>query len=231
MKLIATSLFAGLLLVGCTTSTEPGNNNNNNNNTNTALTVGTKFVYYDESRDENNVVTDADTNVATILSLNTTAQGRTGAVAVVNTSHSDPAFADTSYFIEESNGNLSMYDSEFEAVGDWVTIPLSGSGGMNTLIGSEIDEETGALLESYVVTESRGSGQATFQGKSYAVKKGALILRVLTKAGGIVVNTTDLVNSEVWWSPELHTSIKAVTTSQLFGLQTDTESLVRIERK
>lgn len=213
-------------MFGCTAVVDPSTNSTSADST--ALTLGTRFIYYGETYDQNSTLASTDTTTATVVALSDTAWGRTGVVTLVDVRKSNPSDRDSTYVIGEANGDLWMLRTQIASA--WVKIAFSDSAEVQTLLTSSIHPQTKDTIETYLVTEVRGHDTFTLAGRSYVALKGGAILRVITKRGGVEIKRADLMDGEVWWSPKLHAIVKSVSAASFLSKETTTEYLIRIER-
>jgi hypothetical protein len=198
--LIPALLFGAFLLHGCAAEPDPDFDGGPVNNTKPQL--GTTYTFH-QVVTNNGTVQSQDTVIYTATISPIDIKGKANAYVFLN-SVSQVQSRTIAY---ETTGNISMLVplvTQSTADVQWMTIPLTGSGGSKNLVLSEIDTSISGVSTNVKLianTSLMGTENFTVGAKSYSAKK-IKVTKTLTLTGaGIPVSKND--DDFFWWIPDL----------------------------
>lgn len=223
-------LSFALLISGCAAETEP--DFDGGPVTNTKPPVGSTYTFHQVVAENNGTLKSQDTVVYAVGISPVDIKGKSNIYVFANSV--DPK--DTRSIAYETNGNVSvLVPLVTQSVQDvqWMTIPLTGSGGSKNLLLSEIETTNSGITTNAKLLASAslvGTENISVNGKTYSAKKVKVTNTVTVTTAGIPVSTND--DDFFWWIPDLGFYGKSEEgglddPTGYYGTDVTTETLVR----
>jgi hypothetical protein len=223
-------LFGALLLHGCAAEPEPDFDGGPVNNIKPE--IGSQYTFHQVVTDNNGTIKTQDTVVYTVGISPVDIKGRSGAYVFAT---GDPLSSRT--IVYETNGNVSllvpMVIQGSNPDVQWMTIPLTGSGGSKNLLLSEIETTNSGITTNAKLIANvslAATENIVVDSKTYSAKKIKVTNTLTVTTGGIPVSKND--DDFYWWIPDLGFYGKSEEggiqdPTGFYGTDITTETLVR----
>jgi hypothetical protein len=228
-KLLLTA-FVTILLSSCAAEPDPDFDGGPVNNT--KPNIGTTYTFHQVVKDNDGVVQSQDTVTYTSGISPVDIKGKSMPYVFVN-SQSQTGTRTIAY---ETNGNISLLvPLVTDSIQDvqWMTIPLTGSGGSKNLLLSELETTNSGITTNAKLIANvslAATENISVNAKTYSAKKIKLTKTLTVTTAGIPVSTND--DDFYWWIPELGFYGKSEEggiddPTGFYGTDVTTETLVR----
>ena len=199
---------------------------------NTKPNIGTTYTFHQVVKDIDGVVQSQDTVTYTSGISPVDIKGKSMPYVFVN-SQSQTGTRTIAY---ETNGNISLLvPLVTDSIQDvqWMTIPLTGSGGSKNLLLSELETTNSGITTNAKLIANvslAATENISVNAKTYSAKKIKLTKTLTVTTAGIPVSTND--DDFYWWIPELGFYGKSEEggiddPTGFYGTDVTTETLVR----
>lgn len=201
VKSVLPGLFCILLFFGCAATAEP--DFDGGAVTNTKPAIGSTYTFHQSVTEHDGAAKSQDTVKYVVGISPVDIKGKSGAYVFANSQSPK----DTRTIAYETNGNISiLVPLVTQSVQDvqWMTIPLTGSGGSKDLLLSEADVEIKGVpthVKLVANTALVSTENITVGSKTYTAKKVKVTNTITTTAGIVPISTND--DDFYWWIPDL----------------------------
>jgi hypothetical protein len=198
-KLLLTA-FVTILLSSCAAEPEPDFDGGPVNNVKPM--IGSQYTFHQVVTDNNGTVQTQDTVVYTVGISPVEIKGRSGAYVFAT---GDPLSSRTIMY--ETNGNISLLVpliTQSAQDVQWMTIPLTGSGGSKNLLLSEAETTNSGITTNAKLIANlslAATENITVNAKTYSAKKIKVTRTLTVTTAGIPVSKND--DDFYWWIPDL----------------------------
>ncbi|GEM_PF-2703639 len=217
IKLTFVSLLCAGIFSSCRTSTSP---NGGGGTPLAAANPGSTFHFTTVQTDQSGNVINTVHTTDSIVAVGISWQGRSNVIEM--RSWDDQGGSGTGYYSLLSNGDVDLYLGPLAPgiVTQWLTLPYSSGGPVNTTIEDQTNS-SGGMSERVVETASYRSAtdtSALVQGTSLQLKEVVGTYTETESLNGQVVSTTQLPPYRYYWSTSIGFAAGAqYSTTDLFG--------------
>ncbi len=223
-------LMGASIMYGCAAETEP--DFDGGAVTNTKPAIGTTYTFYQVVVDNDGVAQSQDTVTYTTGISPVDIKGKSNAYVFANSTSAE----DSRTIAYETNGNIAvlvpLITQSTQDV-QWMTIPLTGSGGSKNLLLAEYETTNSGITTNVKIIASASlvtTENMTVGAKTYSAKKVKVTSTLTTTNAGIPISKND--DDFFWWIPDLGFYGKSEEggiddPTGFYGTDVTTETLVR----